>query len=309
MGMTSKSRRKQAAKRAEAAATAQREADILESSTGNVTEELIDRQVNDILSTPADSSRQDSALSTATSERDALQAELDSIAKNKMNRGKRKRLHEKIKAANKSIKTLEEDVENERQGTNREELEANEIDALLSGNKEDILESKHELAQLGQLEKTLGDQIREKAERERNLFREEERAKRAEIDLGLQRDALGRQEAGLDRNLASINLQAEQFQTDLTRERGMTRRAGRIAANSAQQANAQSANLAAQSGFGSSSALLGQQASNRTAAGTKAGDILTGLTTLQSQETAGLANIADARAGISDQSKIRVKAK
>lgn len=179
---------------------------------------------------------------------------------------------------------------------NKAKLQEEITDALRSGSDEDLLEAQQDMASFNVFNKGVQDQIAEKDKRERDIFRETQRAQMAEEALALQSGALDRQQGAIDRDLAGINRQADQFQTDLTRERGLTRRAGRVAANSSQQANAQAANMQAQSGFGNSSAIQGAMASNRSASATKSGDILTGLTTLGFQEAAGLAGIADARA-------------
>ncbi len=103
-------------------------------------------------------------------------------------------------------------------------------------------------------------------------------------ELGRQEAAVGREQESIARGLAAEGREFGEATTEIGRQRDLLGRTeagiarqGSLAARSGQAQAAAAANLAAQSGFGTSSALQGAAAQAQSTAATSAGDILTGL--------------------------------
>jgi len=171
-------------------------------------------------------------------------------------------------------------------------LENNQLEAVKSGKDDKILQAEQELLRKKEKDEAVKAQIAAEEAAQRTLFREQQAAELAGQELDRSANALARQKDAITRTLdaetRSFNEQQRQLAAEgvqLDRAEGTVKRRGQIAGRSADTTAAASANMAAQSGFGSSSAALGAQASAKSTAATQAGDILTKLVDVESART------------------------
>lgn len=197
-----------------------------------------------------------------------------------------------------------------------EALEQERIDAVISGDAEDIIQTSQETLRKKQLDRSIAEQTEAEVVAQRALFREQQQAtllgqeldrsesalKRqqdaitrgldaqsrefnaAQGQIGLQEGAIGREQEGIARGLAAEERQFGEATAEIGRQRDLLgrteagiRRQGSLAARAGQVQQAAAANIAAQSGFASSSALQGSASSAGSVAATASGDVLTGL--------------------------------